>query len=374
MEETIKTFETLNDTTVKENGTYYLPPYIFWYVSLANAVIFILGVTGNIFVLTVVITNKAMKTHMNILLCSLSVADLLVLLICQPAGMIEFYGKDRWFLGQTLCKLIPFLENASLNSSVITMWVISCERFQAICRAMQNSSCVGTVTAGKSIMCIWIAASAISVPFLFLTHQEPAKFFDGSDVMVCRTKIETSLHQFYIVLLFLTCFVLPLIVLTVIYCFILRTIYLTQRLDENRPSRHRKQIVAMIIAIIALFYISLFPIRIIALWSVFGSTESKESLGLVNYTNIISIARILMNLNSAGNPVIYGLISSKFRKAFKTTLRKCFCMAEKSSPDIGNTRRYSDYSENFQVCPFIYTGYCCHNYGTEDTDLQEVNN
>lgn len=105
MEETIKTFETLNDTTVKENGTYYLPPYIFWYVSLANAVIFILGVTGNVFVLTVVITNKAMKTHMNILLCSLSVADLLVLLICQPAGMIEFYGKDRWFLGQTLCKL-----------------------------------------------------------------------------------------------------------------------------------------------------------------------------------------------------------------------------------------------------------------------------
>lgn len=107
MEEHVKSFETLHNTTANNlNGTHYLPSYIFWYVTIANAVIFILGVTGNIFVLVIVISNKTMRTHMNILLCSLSVADLFVLLICQPAGMIEFYGKDRWFLGETLCKSI----------------------------------------------------------------------------------------------------------------------------------------------------------------------------------------------------------------------------------------------------------------------------
>lgn len=107
MEESVKSFETLHNTTANTlNGTYYLSSYIFWYVTIANAVIFIIGVTGNIFVLVVVISNKTMITHMNILLCSLSVADLFVLLICQPAGMIEFYGKDRWFLGETLCKSI----------------------------------------------------------------------------------------------------------------------------------------------------------------------------------------------------------------------------------------------------------------------------
>ena len=104
MEESIKTLESFNNTFRAQNETYHLPPYIFWYVTFANVVIFLLGVTGNILVLTVVITNKAMRTHMNILLCSLSVADLLVLSVCQPAGMIEFYGKDRWFLGESLCK------------------------------------------------------------------------------------------------------------------------------------------------------------------------------------------------------------------------------------------------------------------------------
>jgi len=110
MEESVKSFETLHNTTANTlNGTYYLSSYIFWYVTIANAVIFIIGVTGNIFVLVVVISNKTMITHMNILLCSLSVADLFVLLICQPAGMIEFYGKDRWFLGETLCKSIYYI-------------------------------------------------------------------------------------------------------------------------------------------------------------------------------------------------------------------------------------------------------------------------
>lgn len=105
----------INSTNQLVNGTYYLPSYIFWYVTIANATIFVVGVSGNVFVLTVVFTNKSMRTHMNILLCSLSVADLLVLVICQPAGMIEFYGKDRWFLGEALCKFtIKYFVNGSI--------------------------------------------------------------------------------------------------------------------------------------------------------------------------------------------------------------------------------------------------------------------
>jgi hypothetical protein len=284
---------------------------------------------------------------------------------------IECQSQNSYTFFYVVGKLIPFFENASLNSSVITMWVISCERFQAICRSMSNSSCIGTLTAGKSILCIWCAACAISLPFVFLTHHEPARFYDGSDIMVCRTKIESGFDQFYVVLLFVSCFVLPLVALTVIYCFILRTIYLAHLLNENRPSRHRKQIVAMIIAIVVLFYISLFPIRIISLWLVFESLDSIEQLGLENYTNLMAVARILLNLNSAGNPIIYGLISSRFRNAFRRTIRKCFCLRTGiSSSDLGNSRHYADYSDNLGICPNFYPGYCCHHYGT-NSELHE---
>lgn len=81
-----------------------LPVYIFVYVTILNALVFIVGVLGNVLVLLTIIRMKEMRNTMNYFLCSLSAADLLVLLICQPSAMLEFYGKDVWFLGEFFCK------------------------------------------------------------------------------------------------------------------------------------------------------------------------------------------------------------------------------------------------------------------------------
>ncbi|PVD31038.1 hypothetical protein C0Q70_10315 [Pomacea canaliculata] len=48
---------------------------------------------------------KDMRTPMNWYLVNLSVADLLVLLVCQPAALIEFFARDRWYLGEMLYTL-----------------------------------------------------------------------------------------------------------------------------------------------------------------------------------------------------------------------------------------------------------------------------
>lgn len=81
-----------------------LPSYIFVYVTILNIVVFSVGVVGNVLVLTTIFRMRDMRNTMNYFLCSLSVADLLVLLICQPSAMLEFYGKDVWYLGEFLCK------------------------------------------------------------------------------------------------------------------------------------------------------------------------------------------------------------------------------------------------------------------------------
>lgn len=112
MEEEEISTEVFNYTSDSyENGSrnishaeYELPLYLLLYVALANALIFIVGIIGNLMVLTVIIRQRDMRTHMNYLLASLCVADLQVLIICQPIGLIEFYGKDRWYLGEAMCK------------------------------------------------------------------------------------------------------------------------------------------------------------------------------------------------------------------------------------------------------------------------------
>ena len=81
-----------------------IPTYIYIVSPLFNGLIFLVGLLGNICVMIVVIKVRSMRTPTNVFLLNLSVADILVLLVCQPAGLLEFFGKDRWFLGKFMCK------------------------------------------------------------------------------------------------------------------------------------------------------------------------------------------------------------------------------------------------------------------------------
>ena len=85
-------------------GDMFIPVYMYIIVSLVNAVIFIVGIFGNILVIIVVLRVREMRTPTNVFLLNLSAADIFVLLVCQPAGLLEFFGKDRWFLGEIMCK------------------------------------------------------------------------------------------------------------------------------------------------------------------------------------------------------------------------------------------------------------------------------
>jgi len=80
-----------------------IPLYMYITVSLANAIVFTVGTVGNVLVIVVIVTVREMRTPTNIFLLNLSLADMLVLLVCQPAALLEFFGKDRWFLGEALC-------------------------------------------------------------------------------------------------------------------------------------------------------------------------------------------------------------------------------------------------------------------------------
>lgn len=223
---------------------------------------------------------------------------------------------------------MPLLENASLNSSVMTLWVISCERYQAICRSLKPNQCQLSQRPMRCILFIWMFAIIASLPFSFMSEIEIVPYYDGSIVSVCRTKVELPWHFIYVWIVIAIFFIVPLIVLVFMYSAIIRKIFLTQTPDENPPSRQRKQAIIMIICVVSLFFLSLLPIRTVTVWILYSSNEDKISLGFEGYNNVLNIAKIMMYINSAGNPIIYGLVSSRFRLAFRKTLGNCFRLSD----------------------------------------------
>lgn len=95
--------------------TYIMHPhftYIYVSVTVFYALVFLFGVVGNVLVIYVILRNSDMLTATNLFLMNLSVADLLVLLICMPSSLIEFLAKDVWLLGAFMCKYEPCLSNS----------------------------------------------------------------------------------------------------------------------------------------------------------------------------------------------------------------------------------------------------------------------
>lgn len=78
-------------------------------VLMVSAVIFSVGVIGNVSVMCIVCHNFYMRSISNSLLASLALWDFSVIFFCLP--LVLFHQlTNTWLLGELSCKIIPYLE------------------------------------------------------------------------------------------------------------------------------------------------------------------------------------------------------------------------------------------------------------------------
>lgn len=124
-------------------------------------------------------------------------------------------------------------------------------------------------------------------------------------------------------------FLLPLIILIVLYAIIAKNLITKDgKMNKVRPNKPelslkaRKQVVLMLGAVVLAFFTCLLPFRVLTLWIIIVPDENIRNLGVEKYYNILYFCRVMLYLNSAVNPILYNLMSSKFRKGF---IKLCFC-------------------------------------------------
>lgn len=80
--------------------------------------------------------------------------------------------------------------------------------------------------------------------------------------------------------------------------------------------RARRQVVIMLATVIICFFICLLPFRLFTLFLLFSSSQTLETLGMERFYVVLYTSRVMLYLNSALNPLLYNIVSSKFRNAF----------------------------------------------------------
>uniref|UniRef100_UPI0037E8E68C prosaposin receptor GPR37b n=1 Tax=Semicossyphus pulcher TaxID=241346 RepID=UPI0037E8E68C len=171
-------------------------------ITCVSGVIFLVGIAGNIAILCIVCQNYYMKSISNSLLANLAVWDFVLIFFCLP--MVVFHELTKsWLLGEFTCKVVPYVEVASLGVTTFTLCALCIDRFRAATNVQMYYEMIENCTSTTAkLAVIWIGALLLALPELLIRQlvTEDSGMPDEPPVERCIIRISTSLPDMLYVL------------------------------------------------------------------------------------------------------------------------------------------------------------------------------
>ncbi|CAI5438187.1 unnamed protein product [Caenorhabditis angaria] len=333
------------------------------FLILLFSILSIIGVVGNVLVITVVLKVRGMKTPTNCYLVSLAASDTLFFFASMPHEMMYLIGNgDHYIFGSIGCALLTYLPYLAMNTSSLSITAFTVERFIGICYPYRART-MCTVKRAKLIICmLWIVSIIYHSQWLFLAAVVEDKYGTA-----CSFRLERNDLSYKIVFLadFFFLYVVPMLLDIIIYVKIGITLSqcsdkikksvkplsmkteathanvtmipatnttttVTTKLSvsgytgrdshisgKRNSSKGRNQVVKMLALVVAVFAICWLPYRGMVMYNSFVSAEKHWSPDWY-----INLAKTLIFINCAINPILYNLMSARFRAAFRSLLSK----------------------------------------------------
>ncbi|XP_035897100.1 pyrokinin-1 receptor-like [Anopheles stephensi] len=315
-------------------------------ITIFYCFIFVAGIVGNLSICIVIAKNKSMHTATNYYLFNLAVSDFLLLLFGMPQELYGTWNPFAYPFNQIACIITGLLSETAANATVLTITSFTVERYIAICHPFRSHTMSKLSRAIKFVIVIWLVAFGLATPQAL---QFGIVESDGS--RLCTIKDEHFVHAFEVSSFLF--FVGPMTVIAVLYVLIgikLRKSKLLQGAkrassDYTTPPRTvsgQSRVIRMLVAVVATFFICWAPFhaqRLMAVYGVFTKTESVFFYKVYMVLNYIS--GILYFLSTCINPLLYNIMSHKFRDASRHTLKMSFCGGSNRNKSDGQQHTYS---------------------------------
>ncbi|XP_063532197.1 neuromedin-U receptor 1-like [Cydia strobilella] len=276
--------------------------------------IFTVSLIGNLLTCVVIYYDKSMHTATNYYLFNLAVSDLIVTFCILLAVQEKLSDAD--IFGQLACQIYFVCVVCSWNNSILTVTALSIERYMAIMRPLLLKSTPMRRRVTKIIVVLWLIAILETVPEMFTVSAITTQ----QSTSICFT-IPTALSRVVNGVLAIITFLIPLLIMTFIYSMIAVKVNVTpkgysrnQIFNYRNPrSKVNKLLVAMTLSFL-ICWLPFFAIRVmVATLDVQQLNASAEWWGL-GYR----VADINSWFSIAINPILFSLMSTKFRKALKS--------------------------------------------------------
>jgi neuropeptide Y receptor len=321
------------EQTIDNKGGLFHTPYGTWenddYISdgikiffyWIYFIIFVIGITGNVLVCYVFITNKSMHTVTNLFISNLALSDIILCLFAVPFTPLYLITFKAWVFGSALCHLVPYVQGVSVYISAFTLMSIAIDRFLVIIYPFKAR--MKMYVCALIIIAVWIIAAAFTLPYGYYVqiiespHHNTTHFCDEiwpSEDMRRIFGISTTMLQF----------IVPVVIIS--FCYIRvccklsdKTRIITgaksarkEELERERTSRTNRMLISMVI----IFGISWLPLNCYNLLLDFHIQAARW-----NYSRaLFLLAHAIAMSSTCYNPLLYAWLNENFRKEFKSVL------------------------------------------------------
>ncbi|CAN8017476.1 unnamed protein product, partial [Ixodes persulcatus] len=242
-----------------------------------------------------------------VLFLNLAIADLLVTLVTMTSQMVwEIMGRV-WVAGDAFCRMFKVLQTFTLASSTYVIVSIALDRHFAIVSPL--AKCPGP---WKLATAAWVAALMPSLPNIYVfrlveansgAHYCASIFYVGDTPLLYR--------QFYMGTVFMSVFILPLVLLFVLYGRILLVIrrqssaFNLRERTSSSLSKAKMKTLRMTVLVFGAFIGTNIPYMVQEMVLAFSGSSVALS------RNIVALFGVISASNSAINPYIYLLFQRR---------------------------------------------------------------
>ncbi|XP_051956157.1 endothelin receptor type Ab [Xyrauchen texanus] len=319
---------------------------LFKYVNtVLSCLIFVVGMVGNTTLLRIIYLNKTMRNGPNALIASLALGDLIYIAIDKPINVYKLLAM-RWpfddsVFGLFLCKLMPFLQKASVGITVLNLCVLSVDRYRAVASWSRVQGVGIPASTAVGIVCIWALAVVLAVPEA-IGFKMVSFDYNNVTIRTCMLKPETPFMTFYrdvkVWWLFGFYFCVPLVCTAVFYtlmtCEMLSNRKGSLKYSLSEHLKQRREVAKAVFSLVLIFALCWFPLhlsRILKKMVYFQNDVGR--CDLLNFLLVFDYLSInLATVNSCINPIILYCVSKKFKNCFRSCL--CCCWYPLNGPRI----------------------------------------
>ncbi|XP_077986463.1 somatostatin receptor type 5-like [Glandiceps talaboti] len=309
--------ETTNKST---NWILIMPPLVdkslndaLKHTSLA---IGIFGLLFNFSFIFVWARVSSIRTVTNYFLLNLCFADVIYLSFMTTYRLIFEYIRKPYQPvrnPEALCGSLHFFILLSQNASVFTIALVSTERYIAICHPIKAKRLTRKAILLRTIIGIWIVSAIFSVPTVLMC-------VDGLLLKMAIPSLVVQISPFGI----------SLCVVCVLYALIIkqmhsRKAFVSSTGGENvgkhfrsKFGKDKRQVILVLVVTTVVFFVCVFPYHFKTILEIVGVTSKSREMpiSLQSYYVLTPVSWMLLFVNSAVNPIIYKIFSSKHRQAF----------------------------------------------------------